>query len=288
MAHADAFPPPRELALADGGSVTVRTSGPLGASPPLVLLHGWTVTADLNWGASYARLAEHHPIVAFDLRGHGRGRRQPFSLEACADDVVAVADALGIEAVVPVGYSMGGLVAQLVWQRHRARVAGLVLAATARNFRGSPMDRAFFNGVTGLASLWRLAPGSRRDQALERLIALRTSTLDEWAAAEVRAGDPRAFLDAGAAIGRFSSHSWIGEVDVPTAVLVNTADVTVPAARQHRLAAAVPRARCFEIDGDHHVCVARPERFVPVLLEACRHVTEPGGAPGLAGGARTA
>src|SRR5690606_5350054 len=124
--------------LAERGPLFVRDiAGPPGA-PTVVLLHGWTASADLNWFTCYQPLSEHVRIVAFDHRGHGRGlrSRRTFRLEDCADDVAAVADELGIESFVPVGYSMGGPVAQLLWQRHRARVDGLVLCATAPYFAG--------------------------------------------------------------------------------------------------------------------------------------------------------
>ena len=83
------------------GTTIVRTlNGPVGA-PTVVLLHGWTATADLNWFTCYKPLAEHYRVVALDHRGHGRGirSRKAFRLEDCADDAVAVCDVLGIETV---------------------------------------------------------------------------------------------------------------------------------------------------------------------------------------------
>ena len=114
-----------------------RQPGPPGA-PTLLLLHGWTANSALNWYSSYATLSRRFDVVAIDHRGHGRGirSRRRFRLEDCADDAVALADALGIDRFVPVGYSMGGPVAQLIWRRHPHRVEGLVLCSTARNFVG--------------------------------------------------------------------------------------------------------------------------------------------------------
>ena len=115
------LPPGRYVWLPGRGRTFVRElAGPPGA-PVLVLLHGWTATADLNWYACFAPLAEHFRVVAIDHRGHGRGLRsaEPFRLEQCADDVAALARELGIDRFVPVGYSMGGPIAQLIWQRHR-------------------------------------------------------------------------------------------------------------------------------------------------------------------------
>ena len=56
---------------------------------------------------------------------------------------MALADSLGIEKFIACGYSMGSLVAQLIWRRHPDRIAGLVLGATSRNFLGSPTERLF-------------------------------------------------------------------------------------------------------------------------------------------------
>ena len=128
-----ALPPGRWVELPDEGRLFVREiAGPPGAAT-LILLHGWTATSDLNWFPSFRSLGTRFHVVAFDHRGHGRGlrTRRRFRLTDCADDAAEVATALGIERFVAVGYSMGGAVATLLWQRHRARVDGLVLCATA-------------------------------------------------------------------------------------------------------------------------------------------------------------
>jgi pimeloyl-ACP methyl ester carboxylesterase len=52
-------------------------------------------------------------------------------------DIAGHGSPLVWERLTVVGYSMGGMVAQLLWRRHPERVAGLVLCATARNVRGS-------------------------------------------------------------------------------------------------------------------------------------------------------
>src|ERR1700691_4701922 len=91
-----------------------------------MLIHGVTVTAELNWGKVFAPLARHFRVVAADLRGHGDGirLRSAFRLEDCADDFAALAAALDIPRFTAVGYSMGGMVAQLLYKRHPSRVSG--------------------------------------------------------------------------------------------------------------------------------------------------------------------
>lgn len=229
-------------------------------------------------------------MVALDHRGHGRGiRSSRFRLADCADDAVALADVLGIDRFVPVGYSMGGLVAQLVWHRHRDRVDGLVLGATARNFAGTRAAAGWFTAIGALATASRLVPAPVRSAAADRILERRRDDrpLSDWARGEFRAGDPRLVLEAGHAIGRFSSHEWIGGVDVPTAVVLTERDRIVPPHRQRKLADAIPGATIHPAPIDHGGCVAEADRFVPVLVDAVRDViSRAGPRPQLSGTAR--
>jgi 3-oxoadipate enol-lactonase len=271
------LPAGRPVDLPGRGETWVHEApGPDGA-PTLLLLHGWTVTGGLNWFPSFPTLARWFRVVALDHRGHGRGIRadRRFHLEDCADDVAALADVLGIDRFVPVGYSMGGPIAQLVWKRHHDRIDGLVLCATSRNFRGTPMERAMFSAFGGLSIAARVTPIPWRQEINARLALRRydSSDLGHWARDEVARNDPRALIEAGHALGRYSSHDWIGEVDVPTAVIVTQNDPVVPPARQRRLAESIPGAVTYPVAGDHAVCVMRPDLFVPALAQACRRVT---------------
>ena len=90
--------------------------------------------------------------------------------------------------------------------------------------------------------------------------------------AEMAGSSPAAVMEAAAALGRFSSERWIDSVDVPTAVVVTTQDRLVPAERQLRLAELIDDSSVHRVMGDHRVCVARPELFVPALVDACESV----------------
>jgi pimeloyl-ACP methyl ester carboxylesterase len=246
-------------------------AGPPGA-PTLILLHGLGATADLNWFTSYDALGRHFRVLALDHRGHGQGIRvgARFRLADCADDVAALADVMGLDRFIAVGYSMGGPIAQLTWYRHRDRVAGLVLCATSRNFRGGPRERFAFSVLPGLAAAAGAAPPGLRRQMMRRLATadVQDPPARRWAMRELRRGDPASLAAAAASLGRFSSHEWIGQVDVPTAVVLTTRDQAVPPHRQQKLADAIPGARVFPVDGDHLVCALGAHRFVPVLVRA--------------------
>lgn len=241
----------------------------------MVLLHGWTASADLNFWTCYEALGEHFRVLAFDHRGHGAGirSRRRFRLEDCADDVAELLTIEGTGPAVVVGYSMGGAVAQLVWRRHPEVVRGLVLAATAARFKARHHDGLSFLGLRSLGRLARVTPGPTRTWLTHRLFLSRKSaTWSPWAIEQSAAHDWRMILEAGGAIGSFRADAWLGEVDVPAAVVVMMQDDVVPLRHQIQLFEAIPGARAFRIDAGHDAVVARPDRAVPVLVEACRAV----------------
>lgn len=245
-------------------------------APTLALLHGWTATADLNFFTCYQALAERYRVIAFDHRGHARGlkTKNSFRLEDCADDVIAVADQLGIERLVPVGYSMGGPIAQLLWQRHRDRVAGLVLCATAPYYAGTRPERFSFIGLTGLAAIARFTPVQARDWITEQFYLQRKSqSWRPWAIEQASHHDWRMILEAGKAIGEFDSREWIADVDVPTAIVATMQDQVIPLSRQVSLFETIPGAHVFRIDAGHDAIVSQAETFVPQLLRAVAAVT---------------
>jgi 3-oxoadipate enol-lactonase len=274
------LPPARPLELPGRGrTCVIDRPGPPGA-PTLILLHALATTAALSWYPSLEALSQHYRVIAFDQRWHGRGIRcDKFSLDDCADDVIAVADALGVDRFTVVGYSMGGAVAQLVWRRHRQRVEGLVLAATARNFRGKMTERLWFTMTQTTMSRWGDGVRTRAERLFATLaeeptgLTAMDSKVAPWAMAEFRSTSAWAMLACINEIGRFDSSAWIRRVDVPTSVIVMTRDRFIPTRRQRRLAGSIPGAMVYDVDGNHAGLVLGAGEFVPVLVSACQSVT---------------
>ena len=266
------LPPAHALRLPGRGRTYVYDTG--GNRPTVLLLHGWTSTAALNFYRSFRPLSERYRVVALDHRGHGRGIRSriPFRLEDCADDAAALIDHLGVGSSTVVGYSMGGPIAQLVWQRHPSLVSGLVLCATTTTFPMPMFDSPLVGVSAGALSL---VPSLVRRFGMSLATSRWSSNggAAEWAAKEWSRSDPSALVQAVVALSRFDSSGWIGTIDVPTAVVVTERDMTIPPSRQRAMASAIPGARVFPVDGDHRACVDSPAAFVPALLAACSYVS---------------
>jgi 3-oxoadipate enol-lactonase len=239
-----------------------------------VLLHGWTATADLNWGRCYDALADHFQVISPDLRGHGRGVRGPFSLEACADDIAALLTALGTGPAIVVGYSMGGPVATLLWRRHPHLVVGMVLCATAPYFAATRLEQLGLAAIASCREPARRLPASalRTMRALTGLGRARLGGLPQAVLDVVGRHDTVAICQAARALLSYRAETWLGSVSIPSAVVITTRDHVVPVPRQRRLAQAIPRCGLFEVDGDHAVCAVSPKRFLPALLAALDNV----------------
>ena len=268
------------MELTGRGTTFVREIGPTDGVPVL-LLHGWTANSAVNWFAAYRPLADAgHRVLAIDHRGHGRGIRSArrFRLTDCADDAAALCAIAGVERAIVVGYSMGGPIAQLLWQRHRQLVEGLVLCATAARFRDPRSERVpggVVSGLFGSASLAaRITPTRLRERVTERVLVAKydDTPLGRWAAEQARQNHLRSLIDAAHELSLYDASSWIGSVDVPTALVVSERDETVPTREQERLHAAIPDATQHRVDARHDMCATRPDRFVAALLAACADV----------------
>jgi 3-oxoadipate enol-lactonase len=270
----------RRIELPGRGTTFIReVDGPPGA-PTIVLLHGWMASGGTNWFRVFEPAARHFRVIAPDLRGHARGVRswRRFRLADCADDVAATMDALDIESAIMVGYSMGGPVAQLMWRRHAEKVDGLVLCATSHSFVPGVRERLIFTstmaaaaGTTRVGGVMTAWPSSLLKQWIPFSTQGRPSSMQSWAAAEMRRHDWRMILEAGHAIGQYDARDWIGEVDVPTTVLVTARDRALLPSQQGKLAQSIPHAVVHRVDDGHAACAS--SHFAGPFVDACLGVS---------------
>lgn len=249
--------------------LAVRSAGDEG-SHPLVLLHGLTATAGANWMHLFEPLAEQGwRVMAPDLRGHGRTRAEDgISIEQMADDVAAMLDHYDIERAVVGGFSMGGAVAQTVWQRHPDRVEGLALLSTAMRFQLAPIGANLYGLTPAMARLGSNLPDGVRSNLVAKRIPLDDATQRAFVLSDVGASSPLGVAASARALRGWRSKRWIGGVDVPATVVVTTEDGSLAPKAQRALAATVPDAEVVELAGPHAAVMWRPDSAVPVVVEA--------------------
>ncbi|MFI0450605.1 alpha/beta fold hydrolase [Actinomadura sp. 6N118] len=114
---------------------------------PLLLVHGYAADSQ-DWAWHIAGLtAAGHRVIAPDLRGHGHSSAPEtgYRPQELAADLARLLDRLGVDQVIAIGHSMGGMVASALAVEHPGRVRSLVCVDPAY---GQPAEIAqFFPGM---------------------------------------------------------------------------------------------------------------------------------------------
>lgn len=250
----------REIFVREAGSAAAR---------PLVLLHGWGYDSLATWHKIIEPLAERYRVIAIDQRNHGRSERirGSFEIEDIADEVAGVMDAAGAPQAAVVGYSMGGMVAQALAFRHPGRVEQLVLGATAAY--PLPQRRAAmrigFALARGLGRISLIEWSRSTVSYLMRRGALEARHA-RWMLGSLLDRDMTLSFEAGDAILRFDSRSWVGRIDVPALVVIPTEDQLIDPSAQQELADLLRDATVTEVVGGRHEAVlTHPDDFVKAI-----------------------
>ena len=102
----------------------------IGTGPDLLLVHGLFSSIGFWWGAVAPALAKTHRVTALDLRGHGLSGmpERGYRTHDLAEDILALADYLGLRDVHVVGHSFGGAIALAAALRARDKIVRITLA----------------------------------------------------------------------------------------------------------------------------------------------------------------
>lgn len=242
---------------------TVRGSG-----PGLLLAHGAGGSVEGNYGPILDGLAARHRVVGADYPGTGKTPRSknPLDVDELADQLVAAADAEGLDDFAIAGFSLGGPVAVRAAVRHPERVNALVLTATFAH-RDSKLDLA--------AAVWqRLYESGDRSLLAEylTLVALSTPAMNALAPDQLRAGAdllaqaiPPGTPEHTDLVRRIDVRDDLARVTAPTLVISTTGDPLVSPALHRQLADRIPGARLAEIATGHLPFAERPKEWLELI-----------------------
>jgi len=232
---------------------------------PLLLIHGWPLDASM-WQPQLDELAGDLQVVAPSLPGFGGESDPPdvLTMDTAADAMVAALDRAGAQSAVVCGLSMGGYVAFSMWRRYRDRINGLMLADTraeadddpGRERRRAVAAKARDGGSEAIAESPPPLLSEGADPALwERVKAIiRAQPGDAIAAAALGMAE------------RPDSRPILGEIDVPTTVVVGTGDVLIAPEISLAMVDAIPDAQAVQLEGAGHLSnLEDPEGFTAAV-----------------------
>jgi pimeloyl-ACP methyl ester carboxylesterase len=233
----------------------------------LLLVHAFPVDAGM-WDDQISELGGDAHVLAPSLPGFGGtpAAGDVLTMDAAADFLAGELDRAGTEKAVVCGLSMGGYIAFSLWRRHPDRIAGLALADT----RAEPDDDAGKEKRRALAQKVR-AEGS--EPVAEAPPPLLSENADPalWDRVKQMIGRQSGDAIAAAALGmaeRPDSVPILGEIDVPTTVIVGGADTLTPPEMSETIAKGITGSELVTLEGAGHLSnLEDPEGFTRALRD---------------------
>jgi 2-succinyl-6-hydroxy-2,4-cyclohexadiene-1-carboxylate synthase len=250
-----------------------------GSGPPLVMLHGFTGSADA-WQRALSGLQATFTTFAIEMIGHGRSDAPAdparYRIERAVDDVVGLLDQLGLRTSSLLGYSMGGRVAQHLALASPDRFDALVLESAAPGI-ADPAQRAERaradeklarlieeRGVDHFVTVWERVPLFASQQALPPAVRdtqreIRRSQRPHGLANSLRG------MGAGAMMPVLDR---LGEFRMPVLYVAGELD-TKYVAIGRTMTSSMPNARLAVVPGaGHTVHLEKPDEFVSEVLSS--------------------
>jgi pimeloyl-ACP methyl ester carboxylesterase len=246
-----------------------------GKGDHILLISGSGNVMDV-WPTHFLKeLASNHTVIIFDNRGVGNttvGTR-PFSIGQFANDTVGLLDALDIQRIDVLGFSMASFIAQQLALTHPERVNRLVLyGACCGGQEGIPQTQEvtmtisdFVNNRSQNADAFlcvtfppewiRMNPNYLETIPKTTEIVLFTTLVKQFNVVE-----------------DWLSRNWTGicdqlqHISIPTLIITGAEDVAVPAANSLILVQKIPSAWLVQIKGaGHGLMYQYPEEFSEIV-----------------------
>ncbi|NLR98290.1 3-oxoadipate enol-lactonase [Rhizobium sp. P38BS-XIX] len=218
------------------------------------------------WRDVIVRLAGDFAIVLYDKRGHGLSDlgQMPYAIEDHATDLAGLLDFLSVKSAIICGLSVGGLVAQSLYQRRPDLVRALILCDTAHKI--------------GTAESWNARIAQVEAEGIESIV---DAVMERWFTPAFRRPENVAFagycnmLTRQPAAGYAATCAALRDADlteaaariaVPTICVVGDQDGSTPPDLVLSTAKLIPNAR-YEVikDAGHIPCVEQPEALTEVI-----------------------
>jgi pimeloyl-ACP methyl ester carboxylesterase len=228
-----------------------------GDGDPIVLVHGFASTKEVNWvypGWVTVLMRAGRRVIALDNRGHGQSTKlyQPedYHTVKMAEDVRALLDRLGIARADVMGYSMGARITAYLALDYPDRVRSAILGGLGiRLVDGVGLPQSVADALEAPSLADVTDPVGRTFRAF----------------AEQTKSDLKALAACIRGSRQTLSREEAGRISVPLMTAVGTRDVV--AGSPHELAALIPGAQAFDIDGRDHMLAVGDRAYKDAALK---------------------
>ena len=236
---------------------------------PILLIRG--LSSDVyRWPPSFVNeISRFFKVVLFDNRGAGRTDKPDieYSIKMMADDTIGLMNALNLEKVNVLGYSMGGSIAQEIVLNYPERINKLILCGAGSS---GPNAKVATAEVINLLTFDR--KGMTPEQVLrktlpilfpENFIESHPEEIDEYVRRATLAPIPaHSYQRQLEAIAKYESYSRLKNIETPTLIISGKKDILVPYQNSEVLAENISGAKLSLLDEVGHAMFTQK----PILL----------------------
>lgn len=259
----------------DGSQMKIKYFGTYDSDKP-TLIFGTSLGADSSmWRPQVKYFKDGWNTITFDLRGHGESplsTEQP-SIEIFADDVISIADDIGLKSFSYCGLSIGGAIGQVLGAKYPDRIDSLCLASTGTTILTPEAlyeraDRVLSDGMK-----WIAEQSVSRWFARHFIETQKSNVIEQMK--HMLSMSPKGYAHACLALASFDGKKYIKEITAPTLVIAGDEDLATPPADNEELAEGIQNAEFNIIQGAAHLCnVEKPEHFNRTLITHLNKVSK--------------
>lgn len=243
------------------------TQGDLnGPTTPILFIHGLGSSAR-DWEFQWEVFGEKYPLIAPDLRGHGKTDKpdMPYSVPMFANDISALLKSLTSQPVHVVGFSLGGMIAFQLVLDHPEQVKSLTIVNSGPAVTFPSVKLWFAFHTRKFSVKWfGMKPLSEQIAAVQfpkpSQVALRKTFIDRW-----QENSPKAYQNALAAFQHWNVMPRLGEIQCPTLIISSDHDYT-PIELKAEYLVLIPHGQMVIIHDSQHLSpIDQPEQFNQAL-----------------------
>ncbi len=267
----------------DGVALHVKD---MGSGSPVILIHGWPLTGDMWEYQVVALLEAGYRVITYDRRGFGQSAHPAtgYNYDRFADDLAAVIEALDLQSVALIGFSMGGgEIARYLHRHGGTRISRVMFVSSVVPYllkdddNPEGVDESVFDDMQDQIRADRfdfLQTFAKQFYGYGFVSRPVSQGVLDWTFTLALMASPVATLECVDAFARTDFRADLAAVTMPTLIIHGTSDKTVPIEPTARAAASrLANARLIEYEGEPHGLFATaPERLNQDIIDFLQSV----------------
>lgn len=245
-----------------------------GEGEPLVLIHGFGSKKEVYIGQVPVLSKDGFKVITFDNRGSGKSTHsdehsEPFTAEMMATDTKELLDHLGIDKAHILGYSLGGMIAQMFALMYPERVDKLILVATTPDFPANESGIKMYKDgkiqryhnlmEDPVKTFWDNAtPGFTRQFKKELLADQKKKIHGLFSAEDLieidkqNPSNPHDIEKSGEFLKQFDVYEQLPEIKHETLIIAAGKDKTLPKMLSEKIHEKIPNSKLVVVDRCGH------------------------------------